>query len=200
MASGHLPLIRTDGQTNVTLVYWYSTYYTTTVIFSLPQGVQGKLWAINSSSWQVNDTWHHNVLYTVADYSGMATRIQDWIVCGHSWDDPVTLNSYQALTIRTSKKRILDSSSVWLVTMVAIKRLIEASRTTIRATMSERPLSSDKLSDGWSQRLSTSLYVMGVVLKLTHQHFQPSIKLKQAWKKFPVASLSLPSASLNVLP
>ena len=54
---------------------------------------------------------------------------------------------------------------------------------------------------------STSEYVhvmhMGVVLKILCQHTflaHTSSRSKQAWNKFSVVSLSLPSASLNLLP
>ena len=69
-----------------------------------------------------------------------------------------------------------------------LRRLIEASKTTITVTLSERlPFSisedlNDKLNDGWSQPFAR----MGVVLKLPHQHFL-------------IRSQSLSEASIDVV-
>ena len=70
----------------------------------------------------INDTWHHSVLYTVANYSGMATRIQ--VFTELSVHVPMTDTCAEALTSsHMTFKRTLDFK---LVTIVALKRLIKS--------------------------------------------------------------------------
>ena len=151
------------------------------------------------------DEWCLSSRLIVVHYSVMATRIQvftELCVC-------VPVTATEALTLwGTTFKRA--SSSMWLVTIAALnplKRIKEVSRTTIRATISERlPFWSSEELISWAMGGANicTLWVWFWSLRSYHVsisiHRQSLIELKlQAWKKLSVVTFSLSNVSLNLL-